>query len=45
MGASVTIDDYWCNQDELELTVQYLMNALAQGADLVRLAKKRPKVR
>ncbi len=35
-----TIDDYWCNQDELELTVQYLMNALAQGADLVRLVKK-----
>ena len=35
-----TIDDYWCNQDELELTVQYLMNALDQGADLVRLPRK-----
>jgi len=23
-----TIDDYWCNQDELELTAQYLMNAI-----------------
>jgi hypothetical protein len=34
-----TIDDYWCNQDELELTVQYLMNALEQGSDLVRLKK------
>ena len=34
-----TIDDYWCNQDELELTLQYLMNALEQGADLVRLTK------
>ena len=31
------IDDYWCNQDELELTVQYLMSALERGADLVRL--------
>jgi hypothetical protein len=36
-----TIDDYWCNQDELELTVQYLMNALQIGADLARL-KTRP---
>ena len=35
-----TIDDYWCNHDELEITVQYLMNALEQGADIVRLAKK-----
>jgi hypothetical protein len=35
-----TIDDYWCNQNELEITVQYLMNALEQGADLVRLIKK-----
>ena len=35
-----TIDDYWCNQDELEITVQYLMNALEQGADIVRLTKK-----
>lgn len=32
-----TIDDYWCNQDELELTVQYLMSALERGSDLVRL--------
>ena len=31
------IDDYWCNQDELELTVEYLMSALERGADLVRL--------
>ena len=35
-----SIDDYWCNQDELEVTVQYLMNALEQGADIVRLARK-----
>ena len=32
-----TLDDYWCNQDELELTLQFLMNAVEQGADLVRL--------
>jgi len=38
------IDDYWCNQDELELTVQYLMNALEQGSDLVRLVKRPQKV-
>jgi hypothetical protein len=34
-----TIGDYWCNQDELEVTIGYLMNALEQGADLVRLRK------
>src|SRR6267154_6073203 len=35
-----TIDDYLCNQDELEVAVQYLLNALEQGTDLVRLARK-----
>ena len=37
------IDDYWCNQDELDVTVQYLANALAGGKDLalVGLPKKR----
>ena len=35
-----TIDDYLCNQDELELTVQYVLNVLKQDADLVRMAKK-----
>jgi hypothetical protein len=35
-----TIDDYYSNQDELELTVQFLMNALKQDADLVRMTKK-----
>jgi hypothetical protein len=39
-----TIDDYWCNQDELELTLQYLLNALEQGSDLVRLAQMPIKV-
>ena len=39
-----TIDDYWCNNDELEVTVQYLMNVLEQGADLVRLRKQPAKV-
>lgn len=33
------IEDYWCNQDELELAIDYLMSALAHGADLVRMRK------
>ena len=39
-----TIDEYWCNQDELELTVQYLMNTLDQGFDLLSLSKKSKKL-
>ena len=35
-----TIDDYWCNEDELEVTMQYFMSALERGADLVRLTAK-----
>jgi hypothetical protein len=34
-----TIDDYWCNQDELEVTLGYLMAALEKGPDLVLLPK------
>jgi hypothetical protein len=34
-----TIDDYFCNQDELELTVHYLLNALERGTDVVRMVK------
>jgi hypothetical protein len=33
------IDDYWCNQDELEVAVQYLHNAIELGADLLRLRR------
>ena len=32
-----TIDDYWCNTDELETTVEFLLSTLEQGADLVHL--------
>jgi hypothetical protein len=39
-----TIADYWCNQDELELTVQYLISAIEQSADLVRLKQPPAKV-
>jgi hypothetical protein len=39
-SAYATIDDYWCNQDELEVTVQYLMNALERGSDLVQMIRK-----
>jgi len=37
-------EDYWCNHDELELTVEYLMNSLERGADLVRMRSKPVKV-
>ncbi len=37
------IDDYWSNQDELERTIQYLMNALSQGHDIVRLVVRKPR--
>jgi hypothetical protein len=33
------IDDYWCNHDELETTLQYLMTALNRGHDMVRLVR------
>jgi hypothetical protein len=33
------IEDYWCNQDELELAIDYLMSTLEHGADLVRMRK------
>lgn len=39
------IEDYWCNQDELEVTIAYLMNSLKNGADLVRMRKPPAKVR
>ena len=39
------IDDYWCNQDELEIAVQYLKHAIEHGTDIVRLSKKPAKVR
>jgi hypothetical protein len=40
-----TIDDYLCNQDELELTVQFLLSTLKQDVDLVRMTKKPSKAR
>jgi len=30
-----TIDDYFCNHDELEVTMGFLVSALERGADLV----------
>ena len=38
-----TIEDYWCNQDELEVTVAYLIAALEKGPDLVLM--RRPAAR
>jgi hypothetical protein len=35
-----TIDDYWCNQDELEVAVQYVLSTLEHGSDLLRLVEK-----
>jgi hypothetical protein len=31
------IDDYWCNDDELNITIEYLADALAGGRDLTQL--------
>lgn len=31
------IQDYWCNQDELEVAVKYLLNAIDHDADLVAM--------
>ena len=33
------IDDYWRNEDELNVTVDYLENALASGRDLALITK------
>ncbi len=33
-----TIDEYWCNDDELEVTMQYILNVVERGPDLMRLA-------
>lgn len=38
-----TIDDYWCNQDELEVAIGFLLNALESGQDLVQLRHQVPK--
>ncbi len=35
-----TIEDYWCNQDELEIAMRYLVSALESGTDLVRLVEE-----
>jgi hypothetical protein len=32
------IQDYWCNQDELDVAVKYLVSALEHGADLVGMS-------
>jgi len=34
-----TIDDDGCNEDELEVTVQYLISAIELDADLLRLGR------
>lgn len=38
------IDDYWRNDDELDVTIQFLANALSKGHDLLHIwsqSKKR----
>jgi hypothetical protein len=32
-----TIEDYWANQDELEVAMEYLLTVLNKGPDLVQL--------
>jgi hypothetical protein len=34
------IDDYWRNDDELDVTVQYLANALSGGQDLSQIGSR-----
>ena len=34
------IDEYWCNQDELETAVQCIVNSIEDGHDLVRIAAR-----
>ena len=34
------IEDYWCNNDELDVTVQYLANALSGGQDLAQIGSR-----
>ena len=36
-----TIDEFWCNQDELESTVQYMLNALNVGKDILNIVARR----
>ena len=33
------IEDYWCNHDELEVTISYLITAMERGPDLVIMRK------
>jgi hypothetical protein len=35
-----TIDDYWCNQDELDLAIDYLANVLSGRPDLTQLGSE-----
>jgi hypothetical protein len=32
-----TLQDYWCNEDELNVTMEYLANALSGGRDLAQM--------
>lgn len=34
------IDDYWCNHDDLDVTVQYLANVLRGGQDLALIGSR-----
>lgn len=36
------IDDYWCNQDELEVAIRFLLNALKQAHDRLRFLAPHP---
>lgn len=37
------IDDYWCNDDELNVAVEYLASALAAGRDLALIGSSSKK--
>ena len=34
------IDDYWCNRDELDITIENLANAISHGQDLAEIGAR-----
>jgi hypothetical protein len=34
-----TIDDYWCNHDDLDVALQYVLTALESGYDLLDVVR------
>jgi hypothetical protein len=41
-SAHGVIDEYWCNDDELEWTVKYLLTAIERGHDILKVVRIGP---